>query len=332
MKKPYWEWFKPVFIEVYRKSMNWWAHPLMRDLLEEKGTLQTMMVMRSRVLSNKGLREDTPIFTVDEMIGDRKPRDVPQEEWNGISEWAIYSVFQAAGEKIFKIAREFGENLARAPLDIDHKYLPTFKGQLICIEFPEALRFHDPVNNDYFQCAFVACEENTHGAIDYWGQTPKKIVDILFPCLDTDGNAKLEANNLVVTFREGDTLQTSMERARNRSSHPIHCDGVVEFVLKCLVYIDSGNPDLREYRAPRTPKTENVKKLRRWTRQHDNLSLLDMTLVGYDFKKPREYQVGETLVTGHFRWQPYGENRSKVKLIWIEPFTRQYGKAEEENG
>jgi hypothetical protein len=91
-----------------------------------------------------------------------------------------------------------------------------------------------------------------------------------------------------------------------------------------MVYLGSGDPDLREFRAPR-PTTQNPKKLKRWFKEHENKSLVDMTLVGFTWKKPRIYQVGETLVTGHPRWQPWGPGKTKVKLIWIEPHVRHYG-------
>lgn len=99
---------------------------------------------------------------------------------------------------------------------------------------------------------------------------------------------------------------------------------VIKFTFKCLLYLNSGNPDLREYRAPRIPLTRDKKKLRRFEKEMAEQSTIPMTLVGFDFKKPKIYTVGSAHVMGHFRWQPYGERLSKLKLIWIDPHIRHY--------
>lgn len=52
---------------------------------------------------------------------------------------------------------------------------------------------------------------------------------------------------------------------------------------------------------------------------------LPYRLYGSDFKLPeREYSVDATVVSGHFRWQPYSEGRSKLKHIYIKPHIRHY--------
>lgn len=105
----------------------------------------------------------------------------------------------------------------------------------------------------------------------------------------------------------------------------IDWDNLIKYCLNTLLYINTGDPDLREYKAPPTPKTKKPKKLRLFHKQHENISLFDVTLVGYNFKKDAVYKIGSTQVVGHFRWQPYGENRNQVKLIWVSEHERNYG-------
>jgi len=46
-------------------------------------------------------------------------------------------------------------------------------------------------------------------------------------------------------------------------------------------------------------------------------------LIGEDFNLPKVYTTSEIKVRGHFRWQPYGANRLKRKLIYIEPYKKE---------
>jgi hypothetical protein len=59
------------------------------------------------------------------------------------------------------------------------------------------------------------------------------------------------------------------------------------------------------------------------------VQLKTMTQLKYrkvDLELPSEYTSAEISVRGHFRWQPYGEERKLIKLIFISPFTRQIQK------
>lgn len=258
------------------------------------------------------------------VIGDKVPSGAGAS-WRATRELSMLWAFESNGAKIFKIAREFGEQLSKVNLRLSTQYVPDCEP--ICIEFPESIRFFDSNNNDYFHCAIVIAETNSMGAIDFQGVEPKKIVQMFFPCYREDGTPKWETNLLTLTFRENEEIDAAIERAKECSSHPLSSPDAAIYVMKALVYIDSGDPDLRQYRAPRA-ETKNPKKLRRFMKEHADHSLVDMTLVGFSFKKPRTYLVNEVAVTGHFRWQPYGTHRDKVKLIWIEPHVRHYGSQE----
>ena len=274
-------------------------------------------------------------YSGEEMVGDRCPIPGLNPEWVHAGAFSSYVMFAKGGERIYKIGREFGEVLAKADLDVRAELVPETQ-DFICVEFPDHLRFHDPNYDDYFHCAYLAVQKTSPAQngksafepVDRRGNKVHCVVSIMLPCYDADGKEREQENNTTLCFlNASDTISSSLERAQEASSHPISCPEVFEYLMKFLIYLGSGEPDLREYRAPR-PKTENPKKLKRWHREHENRSLVDMTLVGFSWKKPRVYSVGETTVTGHPRWQPYGPRRERVKLIWIEPHVRHYGAKE----
>lgn len=270
-------------------------------------------------------------YGCNELLGDKPPITGTTTQWAQASAFAHFTLFARGGEKIYKIGREFGEVLLKADLDIKAELFPDIPS-VICVEFPEHIRFHDKQQEDYFHCAYIAIQKQSEQfkPVDRYGHTVFIVVDFVLPCYTENGNLKDEANNTKLCFRSGDEmLSASMERAQSNSTHPINCNEIFEYLLKFLIYLGSGDPDLREYRAPR-PTTKNQKKLKRWLKEHENQSAVDMTLVGFTWKKPRIYQVGETTVTGHPRWQPWGPGKTQVKLIWIEPHIRRYGIGEHE--
>jgi hypothetical protein len=96
------------------------------------------------------------------------------------------------------------------------------------------------------------------------------------------------------------------------------------FILKCLVYIESGDPNLTYDYAPKNTLLPRPPKAQE---EPENLSSIDLIKVGYSFHG-RNYKEGSWPVKGHFKWQPYGPQRSKYKLIWVDEQrrSRQKGK------
>lgn len=89
-------------------------------------------------------------------------------------------------------------------------------------------------------------------------------------------------------------------------------------IISLLLYINSGDPDIRDFQN--TVKWPNQK--RKPLRQSETLSTLDnIKLVGFHWKKEilKSYSAISWEVDGHFRWQRHGHQLSLVKLIWIDP-------------
>lgn len=59
--------------------------------------------------------------------------------------------------------------------------------------------------------------------------------------------------------------------------------------------------------------------------QKKNFTQQDFIFVGKDYEG-RVFSIDSTAVSGHYRWQPHGPERSLVKLIFIEPHERNYKK------
>ena len=93
----------------------------------------------------------------------------------------------------------------------------------------------------------------------------------------------------------------------------------ISFVAKCMLYINSGEPDLVK-EAVTKPNSKNEKKIRNhWKKNYP----FELIRVGYGFHG-KTYSVDSTEVSGHFRWQPCGVGRQQLKLIWIDEHIRNY--------
>lgn len=249
---------------------------------------------------------------------------------------AYWYMFAAEQCQIFKMAREFSEELDKVDLDVKCIMIPVSE-KMICIEFPEHMRF-DLGGKKYARCCYAYVTDERASTTD--GILAKHYFEMVFPLYDEDDNLTQEVHqfglpitDLHATFSE--MLEQCHDRElksekvqkilRENPFAKVHFNReLFSFVLKSYLYIHSGDPDLRQYLPPRPPTTTKPKKVRLWYRAHENHSMVNMVLVGFNFKKPIVYRVGSSSVCGHFRWQPYGPAREKVKLIWIDPHERHY--------
>lgn len=246
-----------------------------------------------------------------------------------IEEFAMLCVFKQTGQNIYKIGRDFGEQLLKADLNIGCQYIPAFDQEIICIEFPDNIRFAT-THGGYIHSCYVTVTEGKE-VVDLvkgvrMGKA-KKTLAIFSPIYTESGVLRFDVMDIgTLSFWDNEqTVEEAVIVSNKSSTTPYNLD-FIRYLMKCLIYINSGDPDLRNQRAPKPPEREG-KKLRQWYKAHINESLVDMIYVGYDFKKPIQYLVDKTMVCGHFRWQPWGHNRSKVKLIWIDPHERNFNQA-----
>jgi len=93
-------------------------------------------------------------------------------------------------------------------------------------------------------------------------------------------------------------------------------------MLNLLAYIGSGQPDISQFRN----KIEYRGNTKTPTNKHRDLSLSDLYLVGFNWLKDKIYKDDEWTVRSHLRWQRYGENRSKVKLVTVSEHEKKWRK------
>lgn len=235
--------------------------------------------------------------------------------------YAIMSVFGLQKQlHIYKIASEFGSVLKRVTSKVAADYLP-FDNVIRCIEFPDGISFDMRDGDTAHSCYIMACKPDhpEKTTVEY-----KRIIDLTAPLYNKSG-MPIAQDNLRILLTDDDTLESAIERALDRtdSLNPTGFTAeFVQYILKCLLYINSGDPDLREFKP--APKPKNAKAIKRWRRE--NLATVPIILVGFDYKKPRQFASGESFVNTHERWQPYGPGKSLVKLIWVKEHTRHYKK------
>lgn len=201
--------------------------------------------------------------------------------------------------KIYKIASTFGKQLSRASLNINKKYIfDHFKAPYCCIEFGIDLPLEGNIARTVYVC--------------FKGLNPKgdPVICLLVPKAK-EINEPDYFQHLVFNFdgNPENDLDSMIENKEIGDEWPV----VVSYILKCLLYISSAEPDLSPNRYHKI-KTENHKKI---NRQLQDECILDLVQVGYSFHGKHRY-VESTTRRAHPRWQPYGPGREKVKLIWID--------------
>lgn len=219
------------------------------------------------------------------------------------------------------IGRDFFTQLIKVKLNILPEYLTGIK-KCLYIEYPYDIY----INNDIF---FSGC--------------------ILAPLLDPDGVVKrlglgifmnngAELNSLtfyidvinlpIHTIEEyidsiSEISKSKYESAFNDVSKE-DWSNIFRISINSILYVMSGNPDLRMIRPPLKSKYKTTKGMKKFIKEYP----LDipMVYVGYNYKKHNFYSVDGTTVKGHFRWQPYGNKRSLIKLIWIDTYEKIFNK------
>lgn len=227
---------------------------------------------------------------------------------------------------VHKIAETFGKHLDRTDLDVPCELLPCKPGDVFMLELPESIVFEN--KGDYFYSAIVMIGSYDPGAKQGWVNTDDKaateglcrMLSILAPDCDAEGNYKGSSSYTIFPIPDGKTLGEALSTYFDGQDVVVGRH-LAMFLGKCLLYLTSGDPDLRsEAGSYSTSKKE--KKVRAHNR---NFCRFDVTAVGYGFHE-RIRHVGEAQVSGHFRWQRHGIGFSLVKLIWIDEHARHYQK------
>lgn len=94
--------------------------------------------------------------------------------------------------------------------------------------------------------------------------------------------------------------------------------------LNAVLYVCSDDPELMALLPEKNLKGKQ-RVLQRSKTNVKNMCALDLILVNHSFKEQlRQRHLDKTWVNPHLRWQPFGEGRGKVKLIWVKGHERSY--------
>jgi len=209
-------------------------------------------------------------------------------------------------------------------------FVPDFAENLRKVKIPnlEKLTLNDVFTNDrsiYFEIIFkdeilsFLVHHNDQGKIDGF-------MTLYFPVLTSQQRKTMSApvpSHYGSYDRDdkdiGDDLfKDAWEKCANEI-FKVTGDGI-SFVASCLLYIQSGDPDIRHMKGENPQKYKlNAKdsffEKRKKQEGVKDAIFNDYEIVGWNYKK--KYNVA-----GHWRYQAYGPKWSQHKLIFIESFEK----------
>jgi len=244
----------------------------------------------------------------------------PEDEFDFVGN--VLSEFNSVKEsKCYVMGKEFSKQLEKVKLDILSKYLMNIK-ETLYIEFAENI-FLDEDN--YFSGCVFCQSNNGYLSISLFSTLERYVSTIGFSVGEL-----IEINGNCIAPSIDDILTLGIANA-SYSKHSVGLTNIIgnriaikktlSFACNCILYINSGNPDLRLTRTPKC-NSKSIKGLKKFIKKYPIES--PIVYVGYNHKKKNIYYKDTSEVNGHFRWQPYGKELSKIKLIWINEHIREY--------
>lgn len=125
----------------------------------------------------------------------------------------------------------------------------------------------------------------------------------------------------VKKIKDGEILDVigNMKKEETQADYHQH----LHTIFNTILYITHGSENFV------VEQNEFSKKVSKQSTQRKIYTPKKFVVLGKNFSLPKEYTCGEVGVSGHWRWQPYGPQRSLIKHIYIKPHTRNYNKQEE---
>lgn len=231
--------------------------------------------------------------------------DVTVAEYYGPVALAFHSIAET-----YVFQKDFFNVLRKARLkNLDWSMVPSFDS--CCIRFPIPFAVSDEQGN------------------------PSIITDVFVCCVEWDDacemNIIFDGSSNIVTAKGREIKEqrfaTQFNRPRSGPLDLIENDWsgssfaeLNNILLKMLVYLASGNPDLREFRNPIKYQSAGSTKP---VRAHKDFSQLPYKVVGYNWLKERQTYVDAWGVEPFMRLQPVGPGRKEYKYVLVRAHTRQ---------
>jgi hypothetical protein len=210
---------------------------------------------------------------------------------------------------------DFSADLARCRINVPSDALSR-EIDTYYIQLPKGMRFKNK-DESYIEDAYIIINPD---GVD---ETQRHIC-VVCPDRDVNGGLLVTCSFGRYNLDSVSDLEEFIHLTSDRKGDAAPNVDAVSFFIKCLLYLQTGDPDLRTAKAPEIPTTQKEKKRRHFFRDATDTSLLDVTLVGYSHMKKRVYHVDGTTVCGHFRKQPCGPGRQRIEIIWIDEHERSY--------
>lgn len=216
--------------------------------------------------------------------------------------WFIDSYYDNCAN-LYRMGKDFYQDLMKVNMDIDVKYLDHTDNEIMCFELPE------PFIEDgmMFYSVIVAFTRDSK---------QEKTMSMMF-CGVNENNKPTDHNKVIVLGCESGTVEDGVKVIPEYQESDVRLSWV-KALAKCVLYIKSGEPDLvKEVFDFESKKPKNFQK------KVKKQSPFTIVNVGYNYHK-QHFHTASTQVRTHPRWQPYGPQRSRIKLIWVKEHTRTY--------
>lgn len=116
------------------------------------------------------------------------------------------------------------------------------------------------------------------------------------------------------TLEEAWIASSENERQRHPYEKPLDEDfSYKKLLINMLVYIHTGKPDIRSFKNH--IRYDSVTKKPKSTFTY--LTEKDVTLVGYNWKKPPNYSSNMWYSKPHLGWRWCGVGRTEMRLVWV---------------
>ena len=216
------------------------------------------------------------------------------------------ALYQQKNGKNYVFTKELANILAKTKADIPLKYFPDqFSGY-----------FEIPNLKDLDGCPFLGLFVNIYqGCIQFTGVIRD---DGCFPLVYLQ--LKIDKTK---TFKEiiekSKGFVHKVDRTREEKNLGPQYYSFYHVIGNALAFVCNSEYTLEEER------NTFATKIGKLTAQKKIFTSLPYVVVGKGYHG-RTYHVDEAVVSGHYRWQPCGPERSKIKLIYINPHVRTFNK------
>ena len=238
--------------------------------------------------------------------------------------------FWEGTRQTYIVAENFFEALEGINLKIQPSYLKRTNG-VIWIQYPHPIRIEPPEDvvaatgckagsSIWLRGAFASVEDGFQdGTKSLWLQSY---------FFDRNGRSVPNRTNqisgvpLYLPDASGGNRETTLEEVLE-SAPGVDYDAAHQLLmLKILMYIASGDPDLRHLQPLRGSAARREHDLYYEGGHRDTDP--NVWLVGFGWLKPKLRHVDGCVVRSHYRWQPCGVGRSQVKLILVKEHERHF--------